>query len=479
MRSLPRTLALWAGPSLLLAPAVLGSPQLGPPFAPHGSSVAEHPRIIDQPNVLLIVIDDVGPDMIGAYGIGTDLPPTPNMDALAAGGLLYRRAYSHPAGSVTMAALETGRIGELTGIGFTLYEFVGDPSLSLDETIIPEMLDLGTGGEYATAMFGKFFLGNTADVGGVNAPNVMGYDHYAGVISQLYLGGNDYFTYPWVENGTTTLGGPYVTSQTVDAAVAWMNDIKQPFFCHVAFHCAHTPLHKPPAHLITQDIPDELEPHGDGRPWYKGMVEALDTEIGRMVAEMDPLVRDRTTIILIADNGTPNETVAPPLPVGHGKATTYEGGINIPMIVSGYGVTQPGSEANGLLSVSDLYATIAELAGVDLDALLPGLKLQSESIVKSFSDPTARLRDMVFAELFYPNTTTGPYQAKEYAVRGERFKYLRRGLQENEELYDLWNDPFEQVNLMFQPPTPEGLAAFQELKQFMDAAIALEPPQTP
>lgn len=428
-------------------------------------------------NVLMLVMDEVGPDMIGAYGIGTDLPPTPNLDALAADGVLFRSAYSNPAGSVTMATIETGRIGELTGIGFTIYSFVGDPPLPLSETILPEMLDAGTGGSYSHAMFGKWFLGKSTDVGGVLAPNTMGYGHYEGVMEQLYVGGWDYFLYPWVVDGVEELSTVYATTKTVDTALAWIGKTPQPWFCHIAFHSAHTPLHEPPAHLHTQDLPTTVG-HGEGRPWFKAMVEAIDTEVGRLLASMSPAVRARTTVIVLSDNGTPGGLVAPPFPSDHGKLTVYEGGINVPMIVSGYGVQAPGREEDALVSTTDLFATIAELAGVDLEATLPGLLHQSVSLVPYLEEPsTPDLRDKVFSEMFYPNGIgLTDFITQKYAARGPRYKVIRSQQGAGPylaALYDLWSDPFEQTNLLLGSPTPEEQAAFQELDAYIAALVAL------
>jgi arylsulfatase A-like enzyme len=430
-------------------------------------------------NVLLIIMDDVGPDMLNVYGTGTDVPPTPNIDALAAGGLLFRRAYSNPAGSVTMATVETGRTAELTGIGSTIYDYAGGTGLALTEITLPEMLALGTVG-YETAMFGKWFLGKSESVGGDLAPNAQGYGHYAGVLEQLYIGGYDYFEYPWVVNGVSTLTTGYATSQTVDEALAWIDQQTGPWFCNIAFHCAHTPYHEPPAGLHTQVLPTTLDPHGNLRPWYKAMVEALDAEIGRLVNTLDPAVREQTTIFLLADNGTPNGTVAPPLIPGHGKFTVYEGGINIPMIVSGFRVKDPGREVNALVQTTDLFATIADLARVDLADALPGTVLESISFYPHLIDPVApALRQVVFAELFHPDGVgLAAFNTQEYAARNERFKLIQRqivaGEPLHEEFYDLSTDLYEQNDLLLSSdPGPEAAAAYLELSAFLEAQLAL------
>ncbi|MED6333962.1 MAG: sulfatase-like hydrolase/transferase [Planctomycetota bacterium] len=430
-------------------------------------------------NVLLLVIDDIGPDMLGVYGTGTDLAPTPNMDALARTGVLFRSAYSHPAGSVTMASIETGRIGEQTGVGFTIYNGPGDPPLPLSEVILPELLDLAMPGVYDHAMIGKWFLGADPSVGDELGPNTMGYGHYEGVIGQLYLGGYDYFNYPWVTNGVVEERTGYVTTETVDAALGWIASASEPWLCHVAFNSAHTPYHKPPDALHTQNIGPSPPPHGDARPWYKAMVEALDTEIGRLLNSVDPVTLADTTVILLADNGTPKGTVAPPFLPEHGKLTVYEGGVKVPLIVSGHAVTAPGTEAHGLVGTTDIYATVAELAGIELAQLLPDLEHQSISIVPYFSNPAQRsLRELTFSELFYPNGFRQPPTAQMYASRDVRYKLIRHKVGSGlvEEFYDLANDPLELNDLFLgAPSSPEALAAYNKLSAHIDAQLLLGP----
>lgn len=440
----------------------------------------EVPRTRPTGNILLVMMDDVGPDMIDAYGTGLDTPPTPTFSQLAADGVLFRRMYSNPAGSVTMATVETGRVGELTGIGYTIYADSTDVTLPLSEVTIPEMLDLGTGGRYKTALFGKWFLGKTPAVGGIDAPIVMGYDHYEGVMEQLWSTGHDFFNYEWIEDSVATPTSGYVTSQTVDEALDWIATTPEPWFCHVDFHAAHTPYHEPPASLYTVSLPPVIDPHGDLRPWYKAMVEAMDMEVGRMLATMDPGVRDRTTVIFCADNGTPQLVVAPPLLPEHGKSTVYEGGIHIPMVISGYAVNQPGREVDALAQTTDLFDTIAELAGVDIDQVLPGLLHQSVSMVPYLKDPAQpAMRDMVFAELFHPNglgITT--FNNERYAARDDRFKLIRQKISPwtplVQEMYDLSVDPLELNDLMLSLPlSPEAQASYDTLLAHIMEMVAL------
>ena len=358
-------------------------------------------------NILVLIADDFGVDSLGVYAEGNDLPPTPHLDALAADGVLFRNAWSQPTCSPTRACLQTGLQGFRNGIG-TVIPF-GPPGVDLDleHTSLPEMLDIGTGGLYAHAAIGKWHLANQST--GDSAPNQAGYAHFSGT-----LGGQvgSYFGFNKTVNGTTTPVDGYVTSVVVDDTLDWIQkQSDQPWFCYVAFQAPHTPFHAPPAELITQELPNGeprqscADPTGlDPRPFFKAMVEAMDTEIGRLLAGLPIDVREKTTVIFIGDNGTDFCLGVPPFD-GPAKSTLGEGGINVPLIVSGAAVTGRG-ECRGLVQTSDLFATVAELAGVRLEETLPNQSFDSVSMVPYFRLPErASIRDIVMAEIFNPNGT--------------------------------------------------------------------------
>ncbi len=358
-------------------------------------------------NVLVLVADDLGVDMVGAYAEGADLPPTPNLDALAARGVLFRNAYSQPTCSPTRAAALTGRHGFRTGVGEPL--FLGDAfgALSVDEWTLPEMLDAGTGGAWEHAALGKWHV--STDVAfGVTSPNDHGFAHFAGSLSNTdAAGGAGYFEWSKIVNGVQGTSTTYATSDTVDEAVAFIGGATEPWFAWTAFHAPHTPLHAPPAALTTIDLSAYPKPGFAQREHYKAMIEALDVEIGRLLASIDPDVLDRTTVVFLGDNGTPSYLTVAPFVPGHGKGTPYEGGTNVPFLVAGPEVDAAGvggSECAGLVHVVDLLPTLADWAGIDLAATLPGVAHDGLSFAPYLSDPFQRsLRAHVFTEGFAPN----------------------------------------------------------------------------
>ncbi len=179
-------------------------------------------------------------------------------------------------------------------------------------------------------------------------------------------------------------------------------------------------------------------------------VEALDTELGRLLTHVN---FDRTTVLFLGDNGTDQSASEAPFLPEHAKGTMYEGGLNVPLIVAGSGVA-PG-ENTALVHAVDFFATVAELAGV------PGTTQDSISMVPYLAgDPTPR-REYVYSERFKPNGP-GPYTVYDQAVRGLRYKLIRRV--DGEELYDLMTDPFERNDLLRQPSlTAPQRAAYRRL----------------
>lgn len=371
--------------------------------APTGSGSVELP----QPgNVLVLVADDLGVDQLRLYGQGVDYPPTPNLELLAASGVVFRNAWSEPTCSPTRAALMTGRHGFRHSIGIAVDPFADTFGLPASEVTLPEMLDLGTGGRYAHALIGKWHLSPFAQ--GDLAPNQAGFAHFAGSLEGQII---NYVNWRRVEDGVPSMSSRYATSAAVDDALAWIGQQNGPWLCFVSFQAPHAPFHAPPASLHTQNLPSGPpkancgQPTGnDPRPYYKAMVQALDTEIGRLLASLPTRELAQTTILFLADNGSDPCVAAPPS--NRAKSTLYQGGIHVPLLAAGYRVGRGVSDA--LVTSSDLFATVAELASVDLAATLPGYTLDSLSFAPSLADPAVGVRRYAFAESFTPNGDGNP-----------------------------------------------------------------------
>lgn len=351
-----------------------------------------------RPNIVILLADDLGVEQLTAYGYSLGAAPTPVIDALAAGGVRFNNAWAYPICSATRAALMTGRHAFRTGIGNGINHDLEYP-LQLSEIILPEMLDLGTQRAYRHAAIGKWHLG-TSIVGGNRNANLAGFEHFVGTPGNL----GSYSSWERTEDGTTAISTVYPLSDKVDAALNWVNSVTDPFLLYLPFHLVHLPWHAPPAHLHTQDLSGAGPPPLDPEPYFRAMLQALDTEIGRLLAGLGSRLAN-TVVLFLGDNGTHQRLLGPPFPLGHGKATLFEGGVRVPFIVSGPPVLAPGSSCDALVHVADVFATVAELAAVDLGQVLPaGYAMDSVSLAPYLSDPgQASLRTTNFSQYFQYN----------------------------------------------------------------------------
>lgn len=396
-----------------------------------------------RPNVLLIVADDLGVDLVRAYGAGAAPPCTPNLDALAAQGLSFREFWADPVCSPSRAALLTGRHGFRTGIGTA---GGGGGTLPLEELTLPEAL---TG--YRSACVGKWHLGG----GDPLHPNLSGFDDFVGT-----LGGGiaDYQSWTKVVNGQSSVSQVYITRDTANEAIAKLHTLPEPWLLYVPIFAPHVPFHDPsaelcPAPACTDAWCGSLSPAATDAQRAKAMTEVLDAEIGRLLtalAEVDPAAY----VFFLGDNGSAQAATEPPFDPLHAKGTPYQQGLRVPLIVRGPGVAT--GECRSLAGITDLFATICQLAGVASAAE------DSISLVPCFSNPRHVLRQSVYAEQFSPNNASPPFATHDRAIRDARHKLIRR-VERPDELYDLWNDPLERTDLVAQGLTSAQREAHQVL----------------
>ncbi|MGQ0552682.1 MAG: sulfatase-like hydrolase/transferase [Planctomycetota bacterium] len=395
-----------------------------------------------QRNVLLIIADDVGVDLIGAYGEHPDPANTPQLDALAQSGILFRNAWSMPSCSPTRSSILTGRYPYQTGIGRAIWPPTDQVELALAEQSIPELL----GPAWNTAAIGKWHM-HADQISGLQHPLLQGFDHHWGPAWNLPDSSpNSYYFYDKVVDGVNVYTTNYATTETVNDALLVIDEFgdEQPWFVWLAFNTSHTPWHTPPTSLQNYSCPHNPE---DDKPEVgRAMTMAMDSEIGRLLAQMDPAVLAETVVIFVGDNGTHKDATTPPFDKDHAKATIYEGGINVPLIIAGAGVAA-GAESAALVDITDIFATVLDLGGVPVP---PGL--HCVSMVPYFTDPLQpSLRSWVFSERFIPNGF-GPYVSHQRAARNFRYK-LVQDLGKNREivdqdLYDLVLDPWETDDLL-------------------------------
>jgi arylsulfatase A-like enzyme len=414
-----------------------------------------------QPNILLVIADDLGSDSLDLF-LGNSGPPTPTLDSLANAGVRFSNCWGSPTCSPARAQILTGRYGFRTGVGT-----VGSVP-SLDEGTVAQAFKAAG---YATGCLGKWHLADATN-GNRSNPNLMGFDHYSGS-----LGGGvpDYFSWTKVQNGAVA-NGPnnlntnYVTSETATDASNWIaQQGNNPWFCWVAFNAPHTPLHSPPSNLHTSSLlGTEADILANPRDYYLAMVEAMDTEIGRMLSEMDPAVRANTVVVFVGDNGTPTNVTPTPRVHRGSKGTLFEGGVNIPCMVSGASVVSPGRTHDGLVSLVDVFTTLLDLAGLDASFIPNGAAIDSRSFAPYVTDPNASIiHTCQFSEQFSdPSSTPGNSEGK--TVKLGDWKLIR--FDDGDESF--YNLPNENSNLADGSLTSTEQTNYDALNSKLDSILA-------
>ncbi|MYF70489.1 MAG: sulfatase-like hydrolase/transferase, partial [Proteobacteria bacterium] len=235
-------------------------------------------------------------------------------------------------------------------------------------------------------------------------------------------------------------------------------------FLWFAFNLAHTPMHIPPREFWQADYADvdsSRMPPESWRAAFEAMVEAMDTQIGRLLAALSPAVRDNTYVIFMGDNGTWGPVIGPPFRNGRAKGTVYEGGINVPLIVTGPDVAG-GSVSEALVNSTDLFVTIMEMAGMDPGQAVPEeVTHDSVSFFEALSAPGASSRrEWIYVDEFFGGFDG--VEGADYAMRNDRYKLVR--FEGVEEFYDLREDPYEYENLLEDGLTEREQAEFETLR---------------
>ena len=313
-----------------------------------------------QPNILVILSDDQGVDSSAEYDYSMDPPNTPVLSALAADGVVFQNAWATPACSSTRAGLLTGKHGINNGVPTV------PGNLDENDEIIYEYLGENTAtSNYASAYIGKWHLGTDLIDGDTN-PVGNGIPYFAGALQ-----GNisDYDSWNLTIDSSDTaisesVSTEYNTSELTRLAENWIADQDSPWFMILAYNAPHGPVHLPDNSLHTRNLTD----CSDSRECFLAMIEAMDTEVGNLLDTLSQEERDNTLIIFIGDNGTANGQRDPLVfDGGQVKNSLFDGGMRVPLFASGAGVTRSDVVEERLVTVTDLYATVAELAGAEIE----------------------------------------------------------------------------------------------------------------
>ena len=322
------------------------------------------------PNILFIVADDMGYADCGVHGC-KDVP-TPNLDALAAGGVRFTNGYvTGTVCSPTRAALMTSRYHYRDGV----FDWIPPGKAGMNPDV-PTVAGYLKKAGYRTAIVGKWHLGEQEEC----QPLKRGFDEFYGFLG----GGRSYFPdqpkaagmkvnqYTQIVRGAeSVLEKEYTTHAFAREAVEFLERQKgsaQPFFLYLAFNAVHTPMEATDDYLARfTNIADKK------RRTYAGMLSAMDDDIGRVLKAVDEAgVEDNTLICFISDNGGPITRNAPNAsmntPLRGGKGETWEGGIRVPFFMKWKGHLKAGATFTEPVIQMDITATALALAGVKTDA---------------------------------------------------------------------------------------------------------------
>ncbi len=428
-----------------------------------------------RPNVVVLVVDDLGWTDLGAFG--STFYETPHIDTLAASGMRFTQAYAAaPVCSPTRAALLTGkypaRLGTTdyfgapqpaafqTGKGrWSKTPLIGAPyvdPLPLAEVTLAEAMRASG---YRTAFMGKWHLGDEG-----SWPEDQGFD-----LNRAGCRWGHSFKGYFAPYGIATLedgpDGEYLTDRLADEAVRFIEaDEEEPFLLYLAFYTVHTPIQAPEERIERyrakkkrlglearwgQEAPRRVRLNQEHAA-YAAMVESLDRAVGRVLETLEERgIADETIIVLTSDNGGLSTSEGHPtsnVPLRAGKGWLYEGGIRVPLIVRWPGKTRPGSTSAVPVISTDLYPTV--LAMTELEAR-PTQHVDGVSLVPVLKEAAPLERDALFWHYpHYGNQGGTPGSA----IRAGSHKLIEHFTDGRLELYDLDQDIAERENLVESEP---------------------------
>lgn len=413
-------------------------------------------NVFSQQNTILIIADDVSPDYFGFYKLSHDTANTPNIRKLAERGIVFTKAWASPVCSPTRAGIFTGRYSFRTGVGAVITNG-NSPQLDTSEWSLPKILKSNF---YRTANVGKWHLHNQI-ASKRKYPNIMGYDFYSGNFNGAIP---DYYEYVRIKNGILDTVRTYATTQTIDDAIGWLDssNSQNPFFLWVAFNAPHSPYHLPPSHLITNTgltgTVNDIK--NNPKKYFKASIEALDTEIGRLLKYIDDhQLTNQTNIILIGDNGN-DRNVAQITDTTKAKGTIYDYGVHVPMIYAGPLNKKVNYFDTSLIQTIDIFATVLELSGIsNWRNLIPdSVKVDSKSF-KSILEQTNQLyRSWIFSEQF--NTPSNVSDGK--TIRNHHYHLLRFD-NGQEKFYKISDDVEEDKDLLLSTLSIDDKIQYQLL----------------
>lgn len=444
------------------------------------------------PNIVLIYADDLAWNGIGYNG--AEYYETPNIDKLAAQGMIFTNAYANapfcsPSRACMLSGLYTPRHdiyipGKILRGDQRSRKFIPpENKYNMDTSIVTLAEMLKTKG-YVSACIGKYHVG-VDDY----APKHQGFDVELGGC----YGKTPTYFYPY-QNADGTYGifdlpngkeGEYLTDRLTKEALNFIDSNKEaPFFLYLAHYAPHTPIEA--KQELIEKYKDKDSSGQRENPTYAAMIESLDKSVGRVLAKVEELgITENTVFIFYSDNGGYN-LVTNNAPLRGSKGTIYEGGIRVPLTIKWPGKIEPGSMCDVPVTGTDFYPTFMDMVGAEKKSFFtdgtsfydllfdPELKTERPALfwyVPCYLpayDSAKYKRDNVTHLIkltsygrikqdssvqshpshTYPSWRTTPVNA----IRKGKYKLVEFFEREELELYDLENDLGETTNLAEKMP---------------------------
>ena len=332
----------------------------------------------DQPNIIVILADDLGYADLGCQGC-KDIP-TPHIDSIANNGVRFTDGYAtHPVCSPSRAGLISGMYQHRFGFEHNSGpERYASPKFGVPRSI-PTLAERLKAAGYVTAMAGKWHVGFKRGL----RPHQRGFDYYYGFLG----GGRSYYpnsprvSDPIIRNGEVVKDETqYLTDAFGRESADFIERSKgRPFFLYLAFNAVHSPLEATPEY-------EARFPHikDRKRKIYAGMTAAMDDAVGEVLAKLrEHKLEENTLVFFYSDNGGPTwQTTSRNDPLRGFKTDLFEGGIRVPFLMQWKGVIPAGLVYGQTVMGFDVHATASAAAGLSLDCepkldgvdLLPFLK---------------------------------------------------------------------------------------------------------
>ena len=409
-------------------------------------------------------MDDIGWRDVGF--MGNRFVETPHIDRIAKSGLVFTQAYaSAPNCAPTRACLMSGQYTPRHGIytvvdprqppGSPWHKLQAAESKSELDTNIVTIAEALQGGGYATAFFGMWNLGR-----GRTGPVTPGGQGFQKVVFPENLG--------FAKDAYFNDNGEYLSDRLTDEVLKFIEqNRKQPFFAYLPDHAIHAPFNPKPDLLAKYKRKAAANNDRRDDPACAATIEAVDQNVGRIMEHLEQLnLSDNTVVIFTSDNGG-TQQYTPPLRGGKGEL--YEGGIRVPLVVTGPAVKMLGSKCDAPVSSVDFHPTLLELAGIKPPE---GQALDGVSLVPLFHGASTLDRKRLFWHFPCYVGRASPSSA----IREGDFKLIEFFEEGGRvELFNLKNDPNEEKNLADLMPD-KAAALAKTLRAWQKETNALLPP---